>query len=236
MPMLYVNLPDDQTRRLSFYLAMEEFLLDELNDDVLFVWKVEPSVIIGQNQVLADEVNVDYCFKNNINIYRRKSGGGCVFSDLGNLMISRIYRTKDVERAFADHLELLRLSLAGLGIQSVHSSNNDILIAKHKVSGNAVQLTEKGCVVHGTLLFNSDMDMMINAITPSVDKLSKNGVQSVRQRVVNINSISKCTEADFISILKNNLSYNTYTLSEAQIIKVEALEKEYLSESFIYSK
>ena len=63
--MKYVALPFTETRRLSFYLAMEEYAARHFDEpDYFFMWQVEPTVIIGRNQVLENEVNIDYsrCF------------------------------------------------------------------------------------------------------------------------------------------------------------------------------
>ena len=81
--MTYVSLPDAQNHRLSFYLAMEEYLARHRNDgdDLFFLWQVDPSVIFGRNQVIEREVNLDYCRQHGIAFYRRKSGGGCVYAD-----------------------------------------------------------------------------------------------------------------------------------------------------------
>ena len=89
--MKYISLPDQHTRRLSFYLAMEEYVARHLSEpDCFFMWQVEPSVIFGRNQVMENEVNIDYCRANGIHIYRRKSGGGCVYADMDNVMLSLV--------------------------------------------------------------------------------------------------------------------------------------------------
>ena len=86
--MKYVKLPEDTQHKLPFYLAMEEYLAEHCGEDLLFTWQVEPTVIFGRNQVMLAEVNVDYCEQHHIQYYRRKSGGGCVYADRGNIMIS----------------------------------------------------------------------------------------------------------------------------------------------------
>ena len=90
--MRYIVLKGDQgARRLSFYLAMEEYVARHIDeDDLFFMWQVRPTVIFGRNQSLENEVNVDYCRANEIEMYRRKSGGGCVYADMGNVMLSYI--------------------------------------------------------------------------------------------------------------------------------------------------
>ena len=83
-----IILPDIGQQSLSYYLAMEEYVAGNIDEDSFFVWQSAPTVIIGRNQDLEAEVNVDYCRVHGVDIVRRKSGGGCVYSDEGNIMIS----------------------------------------------------------------------------------------------------------------------------------------------------
>ena len=100
--MRYIVLKGDQgARRLSFYLAMEEYVARHIDeDDLFFMWQVRPTVIFGRNQSLENEVNVDYCRANEIEMYRRKSGGGCVYADMGNVMLSYISKEENVGLTF----------------------------------------------------------------------------------------------------------------------------------------
>ena len=76
--MFYVSLPEPHVeRRLSFFLAMEEYVARHVDaDDCFFLWQVEPTVIFGRNQSVANEVNEAYCRSHGIRMFRRKSGGG----------------------------------------------------------------------------------------------------------------------------------------------------------------
>ena len=75
--MTYITLPEEQQHRLSYYLAMEEYVAREMDvDDGFFMWQVNPTVIFGRNQLIENEVNIDYCRQHHIETYRRKSGGG----------------------------------------------------------------------------------------------------------------------------------------------------------------
>ena len=88
--MIYVNYPHPKTERLSFYLATEEYLAKHYPpEEYFFMWQVRPTVIFGRNQLIENEVNLEYVKKNNIEFYRRKSGGGCVYSDPSNIKIGR---------------------------------------------------------------------------------------------------------------------------------------------------
>ena len=116
--MKYIALPIQETRRLSFYLAMEEYVARQFQaeDDCFFMWQVEPSVIFGRNQVLENEVNVPYCREHGIKLYRRKSGGGCVYADMDNLMLSYITAEENVNFAFNRFVNMVLLVLRKMGI------------------------------------------------------------------------------------------------------------------------
>ena len=181
-----VILPDIGQQSLSYYLAVEEQVARQIDDDAFFVWQSDPTVIIGRNQVLEAEVNIEYCRDHNIEIVRRKSGGGCVYSDKGNIRISYISRRGDVSAVFDRYLSALTACLCSLGLDAVRSDRNDVLVCGMKVSGNAFHQLPDRSIVHGTLLFSTDFDVLEQAIRPPVEKLVRHGIRSVRQRVANL--------------------------------------------------
>ena len=184
--MKHVILPDDVRRSLAFYLAMEEFVAREIEGEAFFVWRVEPTVIFGRNQVLENEVNLEYCREHGVDIVRRKSGGGCVYSDLGNIMVSYISRRGDVSEVFDRYMIALTEALRALGVPAEKSGRNDILVEGRKISGNAFHQLPDRSIVHGTLLYSTDLEALTEAIRPPVEKLQRHGVESVRQRVLNL--------------------------------------------------
>ncbi len=195
--MKHVILPDDVRRSLAFYLAMEEFVAREIEGEAFFVWRVEPTVIFGRNQVLENEVNLEYCRDHGVDIVRRKSGGGCVYSDLGNIMVSYVSRRGDVSEVFDRYMTALTEALRALGVPAEKSGRNDILVEGRKVSGNAFHQLPDRSIVHGTLLYSTDLEALTEAIRPPVEKLQRHGVESVRQRVMNLSEyVALMTEPD----------------------------------------
>ena len=150
------------------------------------MWQSPPTVIIGRNQDLEAEVNIEYCREHGIDVVRRKSGGGCVYSDEGNIMISVISPRAEAAEVFDRYLSALSGCLRSLGLDAVKSGRNDVMVGGFKVSGNAVRQLPDRTIVHGTLLFSTDLDALENAIRPPVEKLERHGIQSVRQRVANL--------------------------------------------------
>jgi lipoyltransferase/lipoate-protein ligase len=233
-----IVIPECGQRRLIFYLAMEDYVAKAFDEEAFFVWQSAPTVIIGRNQVLENEVNLDYCTSHDIQVYRRKSGGGCVYSDQGNIMISYISRRGDVSAVFDRYLSALTASLCSLGLPAERSGRNDVLVGGKKVSGNAFHQLPDRSIVHGTLLYSTDMDALTESIRPPVEKLARHGVESVRQRVVNISEFDlspkeRPAELESLSALAGFL-VRTFCdgeirLTEDDISNIESIENEYLT-------
>ena len=236
--MLYVTLPEEKTRKASFYLAMEEFVArNVLDDDCLFYWQVEPSVIFGRNQLIGNEVNLKYCKSHAIDIFRRKSGGGCVYADKNNVMFSFITGEENVGLTFNRYINMMVLMLKRMGVNASATGRNDIVVDGRKVSGNAFYHIPRRSIVHGTMLYDTDMDNMTHSITPQGDKLKSNGVESVRQRVALLKDYVGLSIDDFKAYIKENLCDGEHALTKHDISKIERIEQDvYASDEFIYGK
>ena len=175
---------------LAEYLEIEQELVKHVEELTLFTWIVSPTVIYGRHQSAEVEVNEPYCREHGIAVVQRKSGGGCVYADQGNLMISYISPSTHSEEVFADFLSFVRSALAAKGIPAVTTEHNDILVNGRKVSGAACYTSPTGTIVHSTLLFDVNLDALQQSITPTSDKLAKHGIASVRQRVANIKELT----------------------------------------------
>lgn len=233
--MKYISLPVSETRRLSFYLAMEEFVARHLDEpDAFFMWQVGPSVIFGRNQVLENEVNVAYCREHNIKLYRRKSGGGCVYADMDNLMLSFITTEENVNFAFNRFVNMILLVLRRLGIEATGTQHNDIMIGDRKVCGTACYHVGGRSIVHSTMLYETNMEHMLNAITPGPEKLEKKGIQSVRQRITLLKDYTTLEGVEALKqLIRDTLCVGERQLSQDDVAKIEAIEASYLKEEFI---
>lgn len=230
--MKHVTLPDNVRRGLAFYLAMEEFVAREVDGEAFFVWRVDPTVIIGRNQILENEVNAEYCHSHGVEIVRRKSGGGCVYSDMGNIMISYVSDRGEVADVFDRYMSALASALKSLGIPAVNTARNDIMIDGRKVSGNAFQQLPDKSIVHGTLLYSTDLAALTEAIRPPVEKLRRHGVESVRQRVANLSDYRSLHEvlqtADGVmDFLVRYFTDAEVVLSPAQVERIREMESKY---------
>lgn len=227
--MKYVSLPEDRFRPLSFYLATEDYLAQHIegdDEDYLFMWQVEPSVIYGRNQVVENEVNLDYCREHGIKVYQRKSGGGCVYADQDNLMLSYVTREENVGFAFNRFVTMVLLVLRKMGIEATGTTHNDIMIGERKLCGTACRKTAKGCIVHSTMLYDTNMEHMLNAITPGPEKLEKKGIQSVRQRITLLKDYTSLSLDEVKALIRETLCHGERILTEKEICIIGEKVKE----------
>ena len=232
--MKYVVLKDKRLRRLSFYLAMEEYIARHLEaDDYFFMWQVEPSVIFGRNQVAENEVNFDYCREHGIKIYRRKSGGGCVYADQDNVMMSFVTPEENVGLTFNRFVNMLLLVLRKLGVEATGTTHNDVMIGDRKVSGTAFYHLPGRSIVHSTMLYDTNMDHMLNAITPGPEKLEAKGIKSVRQRITLLKDYTSLTLDAFKDFVRETLCDGERVLTTEEVKGIEELEQTYLDKDFV---
>ena len=174
---------------LMDYLAMEADMVMTIQEPTVFTWVVSPTVIYGRHQCAEAEVNEAYCHAHGIAVVQRQSGGGCVYADRGNLMISCVSPSTRSQEVFDQFLVLLSGALRQLGYDAVTTAHNDVLVAGRKVAGTACYTTPTGTVVHASMLYDVNLTDLEAAITPSEAKLAKHAVASVRQRVRNLRDI-----------------------------------------------
>ena len=236
--MRYISLPGaihkGQFKRLSFYLAMEEYVARYVAErECFFMWQVEPTVIFGRNQMIENEVNLDFCRKHDIQVYRRKSGGGCVYADSDNVMLSYISEGDSVGMAFNQFIQMVLLVFRKMGVEAVGTQHNDVLIGDRKVCGTACYHLDGRNIVHSTLLYDTNMDNMLQAITPSQEKLQSKGIQSVRQRITLLKDHVTLSLEEVKTMIRETLCTGELVLTEQQVKAIEQMEQEYLLKDFI---
>lgn len=227
--MKYIALPDEKERRLSFYLAMEEWVARRLDEpECFFMWQVAPTVIFGRNQVMENEVDVDYCHEKGIQMFRRKSGGGCVYADKGNVMLSYVCDGDNVGFTFNKFINMLLFVLRRMGVEATSTSHNDVMIGERKVSGTAFYHLPGRNIVHSTFLYDTDMENMLHAITPSREKLQRKGVESVRQRITLLKDYTDMSLEEVKSLIRTTLCVGERVLTLSEVDEIERLEEKYL--------
>lgn len=179
-----------KSRDIRQNLATEYYLMNEKDYDqpVLLFYIQEPCVILGRNQSVYEEVNINKLKEKNIVLSRRVSGGGAVYDDLGNLSFSYILNKEDKTFGqYATILEPIVKAIKKLGVSDIRvDGRNDMMIGQKKISGNAMYTKGDKMFSHGTLLFDVDLEVLPDLLTVSKEKLASKGVKSVKSRVTNI--------------------------------------------------
>ena len=170
-----------------YNLAVEEYLLRYTDEDIFMLWQNEKTVVIGKNQNAYAEVDLDYAEKQGIRIARRISGGGAVYHDMGNVNYTFI---TSGERATAlDYAYFTRPiieALGKLGVKAELSGRNDLECAGKKFSGNAQYAGDGRILHHGTLLFDTDAEVLSHVLRVDKEKLAYRAVHSHKGRVGNL--------------------------------------------------
>jgi len=227
-------------------LALEEYFLKHapVPDDLVILWQNSPTVVIGRNQNAAVEINHSFIEERNIQVVRRLSGGGAVYHDLGNLNFTFITSLAAVgHNNFAHFTRPIIDALGTLGVKAEFTGRNDLTIEGQKFSGNAQYIHRDRLLHHGTLLFDTDMAVLSQALSGSDAKHDKPAVASVRSKVTTIRRHlpPTITLAEFEATLLKaifanaNARYRSYELTNADRQAIEALaDKRYRYSAWTY--
>lgn len=181
-----------------FNLATEDWIFNDmpLDQKVLFLWRNEPSIIVGRGQNVWSECRLEAVESDGVHVVRRHSGGGAVYQDLGNTCFTFMCAKEPhhtTKQLYARNNEILVAALGRLGVSAAASGRNDIVVEHQeesfKVSGSAFRESKDRCFHHGTMLLDVDLGRLSGYLTPDSKKLQAKGIKSVASRVCNLNSI-----------------------------------------------
>ena len=200
--MLFIN---STTTNPYINIATEEYLLRNFTEDIIFIYSNTPSIIVGKHQNTLEEINLRFVIENNIDVVRRLSGGGTVYHDNGNLNFTFIRNGETGKLIdFKKYTQPVIDYLKSIGAEAYLGTKNEIRIGKDKVSGNAEHIYKNRVMHHGTLLFNSELTVLNNAIKREENRYKSKAVQSNRTNVANISDLIKINQ-DFDSF-RNSIS------------------------------
>lgn len=222
---------DSTDANLNF--ALEKYLIDELDvaDGYFMFWRTTPTLMIGRYQNARAEVNMEHAKKMNINIVRRITGGGTIYTDMNGWQFSFINKAHDKKEInFHTYTKPIIDALASLDVTAVKSGRNDLLIDDKKFSGNAQYVKKNVMLHHGSILFNTDLSQLVRSLTPDDEKLISKGIKSVKSRVTNVadHMSKKMTSLEFRDVMIKYLTADmqTYELSEADLKRIMEIKAE----------
>lgn len=239
-PLLYV--PHESTDvfwnfGLESYFAEEKRLPDRC---VFLLWRTTPTLMAGRYQNILAEINGDYAREARITVVRRKSGGGCIYTDLGGWQFSFILPDPDKQIDFQRFTAPILAALNGMGIPASFNGRNDLVVDGRKFSGNAQYRAGGFTVHHGSILFASNIEEMVRSTTVADYKMLSKGIASVRERVSNLASwlpagTSALAFRDRLAAALKSPGIEDYRLSDAEIDHIREIgQREYADPAIIW--
>ena len=229
---------------IYFHLAAEEYLLKQGNEDIFMLWQDTPSVVIGKHQRLRSEVDQEWAEREQVHVARRFSGGGAVYHDLGNVNLTFIETTPRLPE-FVTYLQRTLDFLNSMGLMATGGERLGIYLNGLKISGSAQCLYKDRVLYHCTLLYDTDLTALNQALNPEpmVDDetlSSVYAVPSVRSEVTNIRRhLSAGTVTDFkekaFQYFSKSQSVSAFTREEIEAVN-QLREEKYIQKEWIYSR
>ena len=229
---------------IYFHLAAEEYLLKQGNEDIFMLWQDTPSVVIGKHQRLRSEVDQEWAEREQVHIARRFSGGGTVYHDSGNVNLTFIETTPRLPE-FVTYLQRTLDFLNSMGLMATGGERLGIYLNGLKISGSAQCLYKDRVLYHCTLLYDTDLTALHQALNPEPmvdDEMlsSVYAVPSVRSEVTNIRRhLSAGTVTDFkekaFQYFSKSQSVSAFTREEIEAIN-QLREEKYIQKEWIYSR
>lgn len=229
--MIYV---DNNSMNPFYNFALEYYLITEKNlpeDQIFMFWRTEPTLMVGKYQNTLEEINDKYAKENNINVVRRITGGGTIYTDPGSWQFSFITRGKAKQIDFNKYITPVIDALAKMGVKAEFNSRNDLVINGRKFSGNAQCMLNGYTLHHGSLLFDTDFEQMVKCLTVDEYKIISKGIKSVKERVTNISEhlaepMDGLTFKEYMVTSIMAGSTKVYKLTEEDISRVNEIAKE----------
>jgi lipoyltransferase/lipoate-protein ligase len=228
-----INLQSFGKQNISFYLALEQYFLPRMEEDLFFLWDLNPAIVVGRNQLIASEVNMEFVQKHKIPIYRRPTGGGTVFADHGCFMFTFLSKNINREQVFIKYLNEMKDFFKTVGLNVELSGRNDLLFLGKKFSGNAFLNNQYGSILHGTILYDTDLDFLVNSLTPDDAKLISKGIKSVRERVINLKDYVQMSIEELMMKMWSFFASSSMTVSASDLTAILEIEKYFLSKEWI---
>lgn len=187
---------------IGLFESIAKHLANGKVEETILFWQVSsPTIFLGYHQCVDDEVDIEYCKANSIEIVRRTLGGGCGFSDENQILYAIIglegtsmpYNT---QRAYEFVLKGVVIALESFGLDAyIEKERNAVYIGDRKISGNA-QGRENGVVmVNGSLLLDFDFTRMENALKNPTKNL-RPGVKRARDGMTTLKELFKYKKID----------------------------------------
>lgn len=230
----------------AFNMALDETIMKSVGSGRapptlrLYGWD-PPAVSIGYFQEIREEVDLEFCHEEGIQVVRRLSGGGAVLHTSKELTYSFAVEIsdpsvpQDVQGSYIKICAPIVSALREIGVPASFRPINDIEVKKRKISGNAQTRRFGAILQHGTVLLGMDYSLL-PALKVRAEKFAGKGVGDVARRITTVAEIlgREVAHGEFSEILVRKFAdqfgadAHYSTLSEEERI-APTLEERYRS-------
>ena len=205
-------------------------------DTIHFYRRDSPCISVGRSRRIKDDVVIDECIKNNVKIIRRSSGGGTIYTDEKCLVYAfvfeRICKNKP-QVNFKDICSIIVDALKKLEINASYKKPNDVCINDKKISGNAQLIKDNIVLIHGTIIVDSNLDLMNNVLIGDLSNVSSLYREcNIKTTVNDLKKVILIQLSNFFNIEVKKDGFISY---EIEIIK-NLMDKKYKNDSWNYQR
>ena len=230
--MIYI---ETQSIDAAYHFSVEEYIVRyyPFSEEVFMIWQADKCAMIGSNQIVGSEIDTGYAIREGVQIVRRSSGGGTIYTDLGTFLFTMIQPKPDegypLELARNEVAMPVAEALQKMGAPAKLEGRNDILVDGKKVSGLAQYISSGRVCTHGSLLFDADLDTLVRVLRVDDEKIRSKALRSVRSRVANLKDHldHACSPNEFRELLKENLfsgwQVRELTLSDYDLAQIDLI-------------
>lgn len=183
-------------------LAIENYFLEHINvgEKVLFFYTNRPAIVLGRFQNPWLECDLLQMREKDVCMVRRQSGGGTVYHDKKNLNFCFIDSMRKFDKA--QNNNLLIESLRRLNIEAYASERSDLVVNKqgeaYKFSGSAFKQKKNASFHHGTLLIDTDLEILNDILKSKQEIESSSSIKSVRSKVMNLKKLNPLLNVELL--------------------------------------
>ncbi len=161
-------------------------------ESLVILSPASPYVCIGYHQNVNHEVDVDYCRRNDVPLFRREVGGGAVYLD-GNQLFFQIILSKSNpavpqsrNRFYEKFLQPAIDVYRRIGIAAEYKPVNDIIVADRKISGTGAGEIGDSIAFVGNLILDFDYAMMARVLNVPDEKFRDKVRKSIEENLTTI--------------------------------------------------
>ncbi len=184
----------DADENMAFDHALMAAVADGMQGSTFRFLHFRDCALLGHHQSPRQELDLDFCIRESVQVQRRLTGGGAIIFDETQLGWELVCRREELPAGDMSFLaqeicQAAALGLRQLGIDAQFRPRNDIEVEGRKISGTGGIIDGQVVLFQGTVLIDLDIPRMLRILRVPVEKLDAHAIQSVAERVTSLHAL-----------------------------------------------